>query len=220
MQPIDPKQLARAGEQLAAAGRELYDHGWVPATSGNFSVRLDSGSCAVTVSGRHKGRLSPADVMAVTLDGTALTDGKPSAETALHTQLYRWRDDIGAVLHCHSAAATTLTRAQPDVTDLLLRDYELLKAFPDVATHATAVVIPVFDNTQDIDTLALAVERRLALQATGPAYLIRGHGVYAWGATIDDCLRHLEALDFMLQCEWQQLLLARTLSRDVDRTGS
>lgn len=209
MQSVDPEQLARAGEQLAGAGRELYGRGWVPATSGNFSARLDRDSCAVTVSGRHKGRLTAADFMAVALDGTPLTDGKPSAETALHTQLYHWRADIGAVLHCHSPVATTLTRAQPGVTDLLLRDYELLKAFDGVSTHATAVVIPVFENTQNIDALALDVERRLVLQATGPAYLIRGHGLYTWGSDIDDCLRHLEALDFMLQCEWQQLLFAR-----------
>ncbi|MDX5299004.1 MAG: class II aldolase/adducin family protein, partial [Gammaproteobacteria bacterium] len=34
-----------------------------------------------------------------------------------------------------------------------------------------------------------------------PGYLIRGHGLYTWGATMDDCLRHVEALEFLFECE-------------------
>jgi len=33
------------------------------------------------------------------------------------------------------------------------------------------------------------------------AYLIEGHGLYTWGATVDDAVRHIEALEFMLECE-------------------
>lgn len=49
--------LQQATQKLIAAGQQLYAQGMVPATSGNFSARLDDGTMAITVSGRHKGRL-------------------------------------------------------------------------------------------------------------------------------------------------------------------
>ena len=80
--------LARADE-LIAAGRFLFERGWVPATSGNFSARLSDGRLALTVSGRHKGRLTHDDVLLADAEGRSLDDRRPSAETALHVQLYR-----------------------------------------------------------------------------------------------------------------------------------
>jgi methylthioribulose-1-phosphate dehydratase len=191
-------------ELLAAIGRELYARGWVPATSGNFSMRLDAHTAVVTASGKHKGRLGAADFLAVDLQGRPLTAGKPSAETLLHTQLYAWQPWVDTVLHCHSANATVLSRALA-ADALSLRDYELLKAFRGIDTHAATVTIPIFDNSQDIPALAAQVDRYLRARPDCPAYLIRGHGVYCWGASADECLRQLEALDFLLQCELQSL---------------
>ena len=72
------------------AGRLFHSRGWVPATAGNFSVRLDSKSLAVTTSGRHKGELTADDFMRVDLQGRALDKNqRASAETLLHCQLYR-----------------------------------------------------------------------------------------------------------------------------------
>ncbi|MEI9926597.1 MAG: class II aldolase/adducin family protein [Sphingomonas sp.] len=89
---------------LVETGRRIDARGWAPATAGNYSARLDDGSFAVTVSGRHKGRLSPADIMRVDAQGNPLTRGRPSAETALHLALYRAFPAAGAVLHGHFAA--------------------------------------------------------------------------------------------------------------------
>jgi methylthioribulose-1-phosphate dehydratase len=176
----------------------------VPATSGNFSMRLDERSAIVTASGRHKGALGEADFLAVDLRGRPLpgSAGKPSAETLLHTQLYAWQPWVDTVLHCHSPNATLVSRLT-DGAALQLHDYELLKAFRGIASHAVTVAIPIFDNTQDIAALAAQVEAYLEHHPDCPAYLIRGHGVYAWGADSDECLRHLEALDFLLHCELQ-----------------
>src|SRR5687767_12371628 len=96
---------------IVAAGRLFHSRGWVPATAGNFSVRLDAKSVAVTVSGRHKGELGTGDFMRVDLHGKSLDKGKrSSAETLLHCQLYRHAPAIGAVLHTHSPASTVLSR--------------------------------------------------------------------------------------------------------------
>src|SRR6185437_16083673 len=94
--------LDEAIEAIIAAGRRLDGRGLAPATSGNYSVRLNDGRIAVTVSGRHKGRLSRDDVMLVDANGIALEGKKPSAETALHTVIYRLYPQANAVLHVHS----------------------------------------------------------------------------------------------------------------------
>lgn len=185
---------------LIEAGREFARRGWVPATAGNFSARVDEKTLAITVSGRHKGELRPEDVMLADLHGVSLTEGKrSSAETGLHTQLYRRDPHIGAVLHVHSANATVLSRIYKGA--LRLRDYEVLKAFPGVDTHEACVDVPIFPNDQDIERLAARIDAYM--DAHGPliAYMIEGHGCYTWGRTLADARRHVEALEFLLECE-------------------
>jgi len=190
--------LQRA-EELVEAGRYLYGRNMVPATSGNFSARLSDGTFAVTVSGRHKGRLTVADIMRIDADGHSLDERRPSAETGLHTQIYARFPQARVVLHPHSVNATVLSLMSSD--SLLLRDYELLKAFPDVATHDCSVRIPVFGNDQDIARLAANVDAQLAERCDAPGYLIRGHGFYTWGDSIGDAMRHVEAFEFLFSCE-------------------
>ena len=141
-------------QAIIDAGRFLYGRGWSPATSSNYSARLTSAEALLTVSGKHKGQLTVDDLLAVDMDGRSLEEGKkPSAETLLHTQLYRWQPEIGAVLHTHSVNATVLSRVCLS-DSLVFADYELQKAFSGIATHESQVVVPVFDNDQDIERLA------------------------------------------------------------------
>lgn len=190
--------LQRA-EELVEAGRYLYARDMVPATSGNLSARLSDGSIAVTVSGRHKGRLSTAEIMRVDADGNSLDGRRPSAETLLHTHIYARFPEAQVVLHPHSVNATVLSLLSEDA--LVLQDYELLKAFPGVVTHDCTVVIPVFDNDQDIGRLAARVDAQLAERCDAPGYLIRGHGFYTWGESLEAALRHIEAFEFLFTCE-------------------
>ncbi|AXA67647.1 methylthioribulose-1-phosphate dehydratase [Pseudomonas sp. SORGH_AS 211] len=191
------EQLAR---EIIDAGRFLYGRGWSPATSSNYSVRLSDSRLLLTVSGKHKGQLELDDVLATDLDGTPLEDKKPSAETALHTQLYRWQPEIGAVLHTHSVNSTVLSR-QLEGDRLLLDGYELQKALHGVTTHDVRVEIPVFDNDQDIPRLADQVQTWLDVHPDCVGYLIRGHGLYTWGPRMADALRHVEAFEFLFECE-------------------
>ncbi|MDH5727605.1 MAG: methylthioribulose 1-phosphate dehydratase, partial [Gammaproteobacteria bacterium] len=193
----------KACEQIIQAGRYLYAQGMVPATSGNFSVRLNHGEIAITVSGRHKGHLTDADVMRVDSNGESLDGQNPSAETLLHTFLYSRFSQINAILHPHSINATVLSRLSGEYVKL--NQYELLKAFPGITTHKTSLVVPVFDNDQNIARLARLVDSYIAdIDHQVHAYLIRGHGFYTWGESMDDCLRHVEALEFLFACELKQ----------------
>jgi methylthioribulose-1-phosphate dehydratase len=193
---------------LVEAGRLLHSRGWVPATAGNFSVRLDAKTLAVTTSGRHKGELGTGDFMRVDLQGRALDKNKrSSAETLLHCQLYRQSADIGAVLHTHSPASTVLSRARDTIR---LEGYELLKIFEGIETHETAVEVPVFENDQDIGRLSRVVEAHMKTGYAGNAYLIRGHGLYAWGRTVSEARHRVEALEFLFECDLYEQILKTT----------
>ncbi|MFW5824711.1 MAG: methylthioribulose 1-phosphate dehydratase [Marinobacter sp.] len=206
MNGFDLTVYSQAAREICEAGRFLYGNGWSPATSSNYSRRIDEGHVAITVSGRHKGRLTQADVMVVDLEGHPVQSGaRPSAETLLHTVIYRDRPDIGAVLHTHSVKATVLSRLLAPGDELVLEDYELQKAFAGVDTHEGQVRVPVFANTQDIAALATDTRRWLAQNPQAPGYLIRGHGLYTWGRDMAECLRHVEAFEFLLECELETM---------------
>jgi methylthioribulose-1-phosphate dehydratase len=186
-------------EQLVEAGRMINSRGWVPATSGNFSARLDNGNVAITVSGKHKGHLQTSDIMLIDADANPLDGKKPSAETMLHTALYKRLPNIRCVLHPHSLNATLVSKIFP--TACLLENYELLKAFDGIETHETRIVIPVFANDQDIPRLAAKVDQYMTAHETVYGYIIEGHGLYTWGRSVQEALRHLEALDYLFDCE-------------------
>lgn len=198
--PYSTADFREASRALAAVGQRIYGNGWSPATSSNYSVRLNDSYAAVTQSGKDKGLLRETDIMAVDMEGQAASVGKPSAETLLHTQLYRRFPDVGAVLHTHSHASTVLTMHWPANT-ITLEGYELLKALEGYATHESRLVIPVFNNTQDIAALADEVDQAMNQGQASHAYLIRGHGLYTWSADLPSCYRQLEALEVLLAIE-------------------
>lgn len=194
------QEFETRAHELIEAGRFIHHQGWVPATSGNFSAKLADGTIAITVSGRHKGALTPADIMRVDSEGRSLDGQKPSAETLLHTALYQRFPDLGAVLHPHTPGATLLSRLH-DADTIVLENYELLKALTGIQTHATRVVIPVFSNDQNIARLADAVNHYLDHHDRIHGYIIASHGFYTWGSTVADALRQVEALEFMFNIE-------------------
>lgn len=186
-------------DELIAAGRFIDAKGWVPATSGNFSARLSDANIAITVSGRHKGHLQRDDIMLIDAEGNSLDGKKPSAETLLHTSLYKRYPQIQAVLHPHSINATLAARLFRE--EVVLEDYELLKALPGIDTHQTRISVPIFANDQNIPRLATQVEDYLDRHGDIHAYIIAGHGFYTWGESVSATLRHLEALEFLFDCE-------------------
>jgi methylthioribulose-1-phosphate dehydratase len=196
--PIAP---AGAVEEIAAFGRLAAARGWVPATAGNFSRRIDARRVAVTRSGIDKGAIAPDDVAVVDLDA-----GVPpglSAETPLHLERYRTDPAIGAVFHVHTVASTVLSRLEERAGIVRTEGYEMHKAL-GLRTHASTVEIPVFANDQDTLRLAHAVEARLGAGAAVPGFLLAGHGLYAWGASAADARRHVEGLEFLLACHLEE----------------
>lgn len=190
-----------AAEQIAAVGRRFDARGWVLGTSGNFSVvvRRAPRAIAMTRSGTHKGTLGPGDI--IEIDDTAAVTrgpGSPSAEARLHLEIYAARD-AGAVLHTHSIWATLLSDRHADAGGIAIEGYEMLKGLAGVATHEHREWIPVIANDQDMTRLSDAVRRVLADRPECHAFLLRRHGMYTWGATLQEAARHVEIVEFLLE---------------------
>ena len=188
-----------ATDALIAAGELFHRRGWVPATGGNFSARLSSQQMLITASGWHKGELTADAFLRADLDGNPEdARQKTSYETLLHCQLYKIDAAIGSVLHTHSVANTVLSRERDSID---LKAYELLKILPGIKTHDAMVQVPVFENDQDIARLAARVDAYMRERPPVGAYLIAGHGLYAWGDTVAQARHRVEALEFMFECE-------------------
>ncbi|SFG11058.1 methylthioribulose 1-phosphate dehydratase [Neptunomonas qingdaonensis] len=194
---------------IVEAGRWIDAQGWCPATGGNFSARIDNASAWVTASGRHKGELTPYDLLKVNLEGQPIDSVlKPSAETLLHTALYALDENIGAVLHTHSVASTVLSRLEAS-DSLLLSGYEMQKSLSGNQTHDSTISIHVFENTQDMQLLAQQLKEVWTDTPLQWGFLVRGHGLYAWGRDMSEARRHLEGLEFLFACERDMMLLNR-----------
>jgi len=196
------QQFAERAEAIAKAGRKLGALGLTPATSSNFSMRLDADHLAITISGRDKGALTADDIMVVDRDGKAVgTAARPSAETLLHTQIYARFPEANAVLHTHSRTQTVASRLYSKEGVIRFEGYELQKAIAGHTTHESPLDLPVFPNTQHMPELVAKVDTWIDAGKPLYGYLIDGHGIYTWGRDMAETERHIEAFEFLLNCE-------------------
>jgi len=192
--------IQKLADELCAVCQLFGARLWCLATSGNFSARIDTSRCLITQSGKDKSRLQRTDLMICDMDGNAIDETlSASAETLLHTYLYARDQDVGAVLHTHSVAATVASNLASRTLDV--SGYEMQKAFRGIVTHEARLTIPVFDNAQDMSEIIKRIEAVAVHDAqSAPGFLIRGHGLYAFGRSIAEAQQHIEGLEFLLQC--------------------
>jgi methylthioribulose-1-phosphate dehydratase len=190
-----------AAERLAAVGRRFDERNWVLGTSGNFSVVVDRDPLrlVMTRSGAAKGSLDAAQFVEVDADGRSVSvAGKPSAEARLHLEIVRARG-AGAVLHTHSIWSTILSDRHAREGGLAIAGYEMLKGLEGIATHEHREWLPILANDQDMDRLGTLVAAVLAEYPDCHGFLLRRHGLYTWGETLPQAVRHVEILEFLLE---------------------
>jgi methylthioribulose-1-phosphate dehydratase len=186
---------------LAEAARGFYHRGWALGTSGNFSAVVSPQPLRlmITSSGVDKGRLTTDQFVQVDGDGNVIAgEGRPSDETKLHLTIVRLRPAM-AVLHTHSVWSVTLSALLINDSGIEISGYEMLKGLAGVRTHEHREWLPILENSQDMDELASEVEELLQERPATHGFLLRGHGLYTWGKSVEEARRHVEILEFLLE---------------------
>ena len=192
---------ATIADALVAVGRRFHARGWVMGPSGNFSAVVSDNPLrlAITASALDKGALEPSHILHIGEDGVVVSGtGRPSAETLLHLEIVRRRRAC-AVLHTHSVWGTILSDSHGPDGGLDIEGYEMLKGLDGVCTHAHREWVPIVPNDQDMTRLARVVGETLDQHPAAHAILLQRHGLYTWGASLADAVRHVEMLEFLFE---------------------
>ena len=167
MKPEEARQqLVDAIRMLASA--DIVDH------SGHGSARRDGGSFYINSAASARGALTTDDIVTVDLDGN-LVEGsaRPPFEFHIHSEIYRIRPDVQAVVHTHPRWSTFLT----------------MVGAPYRAVYAQGALlgdIPLLDSPLSVNTRPMG-ERVAATLGGGPAVLLKSHGAVVVGSDIVEC---------------------------------
>ncbi len=175
--PSDPRQ------ELVEAVHELYTLQLITATGGNLSVRIpETSECWITPSQIYKGGLRPEAMVRIDFDGNPLDPGAlaPSSERAVHTEIYRARPDVQAVVHTHAPYATILG----------LSRLPFLPVTTDAAFLKDLPLVPfIMPGTKE---LAQAV---VAAMGKHPACIMQNHGLVVAASTLRRAINLTEAIE-------------------------
>jgi len=173
--------------EIVRIGKWLYRLGYMPATSGNLSVRLDEHRLLVTPTGVSKYLLRRADMVMVDLEGRQLGGSRrATSELGMHLTFYRERDDVQAVIHSHPPVATAFACAGRALDELLCQEAAMTLGPVPLARYATTGTDEVADSVRPFI----------------PAYdtiLLANHGAVACGTTLFDAFLKMETLEHVAQ---------------------
>ncbi|WP_134699848.1 methylthioribulose 1-phosphate dehydratase [Ammoniphilus sp. YIM 78166] len=197
--------------KLNEVKQNFANRGWFPGTSGNLSIKSNQDPIvfAVTASGKDKTKITPEDYLFVDADALPVekTNLKPSAETLVHSVIYRNIPKAGAVFHVHTIANNVVSELYGNQGYFEIGNQELIKGL-DIWEEGAVIQIPIVENYADIPKLAKEIEK--VLNPRIPGVLIRNHGIYAWGGNDFETKRHVEAFEFLFEYHLR-LLQARSL---------
>lgn len=194
-------RFAETVTSLADIGKGFYGRGWVLGTSGNFSAVLSREPLrlAITSTGLDKGALNPQQFLEMDEEANVIRgNGRPSAEALLHLAIVR-SVNAGAVLHTHSVWSTVLSGTHAAHGGIALEGFEMLKGLDGVRTHTHREWLPILENSQDMVELADRVLATLRESPDVHGFLLQGHGLYTWGAGLQEAKRHVEILEFLME---------------------
>jgi L-fuculose-phosphate aldolase len=169
--------------ELVQFGRMLHAQGFVAATDGNLSVRLDANRIMVTPTGFSKGMLRQEDMVIVDTEGRKISGiHNPSSEITMHLTIYKMRPDVGAVVHAHPCTATAFASAgialdQPMCAELVIT----LGAVP-LAPYATTGSMELSESLKPFIPYHEAI-------------LMANHGVVTYGSDLRQAYMRMEAVE-------------------------
>jgi ribulose-5-phosphate 4-epimerase/fuculose-1-phosphate aldolase len=160
-------------QQLVDAIRMLERAGYID-HNGHASARRDATSFHINSGASVRGALTVDDIVTVDLEGHLVEgDAKPPLEYHIHSEIYRARPDINAVMHTHPQWSTFLTMTGSTY-------------LPVYAQGVLVGDMPVVDSVLSINTKPMG-EKLAAALGRRPAVLLKAHGAVAVGADIVEC---------------------------------
>lgn len=189
---------------LARVGKRLYKLGFMPGTSGNLSVRLDSKFILATPTGVSKSALSKEDMVIVDLEGKQYAGSRRvTSEIGMHLAVYNRRDDISAVVHSHPPIATAFACAGRALDEPLCSEAIMTLGSVPLAPYATTGTYEVAES------LAEYIPDHEAI-------LMANHGVVTYAKTLMDAFMKMETVEHFAQITLAvaQLGSARPIRQD------
>ncbi len=189
------------------ANLDLVRNGLVVLTFGNASgADRAKGVMAIKPSGLDYAVLRPADMVVVDLDGR-IVEGKlrPSSDAPTHLELYRAFSQAGGIVHAHSLYATMFAQAGRAIPCLGTTHADYFNGPVPVTRSLTAREVA---KDYEAATGRVIAERFRGLKpAEMPAVLVAGHGPFAWGATVEEAVRHALILERIARMAWGTMAL-------------
>lgn len=179
------QSIEKLREDIACIGRRMYERGWMAASDGNLTIRLDSGEILATPSGVCKGYLKPEDLIVCDSRGEKLEgQGSRTTEMAMHVAIYDARPDIQAVVHAHPPISTGFAVAGKALN---------LGLMPELIVTMGSVPLAEYGLP---GTPAL-VEGMLPYLPKFNAILLANHGAVCYGESIDQAYARMETLEHL-----------------------
>jgi len=179
-------------------GRRLHAQGFVAATDGNLSVRLDDRRLLVTPTCMSKGSMRPGDMVIVDLDGNRLSGKRHvSSEIGMHLLIYRMRPDVQAIVHAHPTTATGFAASGFALNRPLVCEVVVGLGSIPLARYGTP-------GTHE---LSEALE---PLVPDHDAILMANHGVVTCGSSLENAFMKMETVEHFAKIA----LVARLLGHE------
>lgn len=174
---------------ICRVGALMHQRGFIDATSGNISARLDENRVLATPSGLAKGFMTPEQLIVVDMDGrrvdtpnAANADLRPTSELAMHLECYRKRPDVSGVVHAHPQTAVALTIADYDFNQCLIPEVVVTMGYVPITPYATPASI------ENRDAITVLIENHDVI-------LLAHHGSLTVGKTVWEAYLLLESLE-------------------------
>ncbi len=183
-------------EQLVHTAQQLVASGLNKGTSGNCSLRTETGFM-ITPSGVDVADMRPEEVVAMQLDGSVEADKKPSSEWRFHRDIFQQRSAVNAIVHTHSMFATTIACLHKEIPPF---HYMIAVAGGDTVRCAPYALF----GTQALSDAALTalVDRK--------ACLLAHHGMIAVGRDLADALAVAVEVENLCEQYWRLLQVTPT----------
>lgn len=195
-------------EELIFYSHKCYQKGFVSATDGNLSIRLDENQIAITKSGIRKDEVTISDIIITDNRGNKLKgNGKPSSELKIHLLAYNSRANINAVIHCHPIYATAFATSGNDLNQPI---------FPEVILGLGPIPLCEY-GTPSTEDLPKSMKPYIH---NSWAMLMQNHGAVTFGENICDAFNRMDKLESYAKTLFFSKLLgkANVLTKDqVDK---